>query len=336
MQFGFLFGGGARRRRRQPERDGAVPRLDRRLRRLVPAHAGAVALPRVRRRPRRGADHRPPERARLGADADLERHAPHPAARPAREPGAERLLLLPARGRQVDRRPVRDAPADGEADRGAPAPGDAAPGHAPDGPVRHPHGQAQGQAAGREPAVRDVDRRGHARACRSSCKSSGKAAIVFQPLATADFTSIVDRHGGGPARHRRGHRHRGRADRRRVRLPLDGPRRRGLRGPRRRRQRRLAGAAGRRLRRADPVRGVRVPRRAGPARLLDLQLQARLLLPVRARRRRPAAATPSASCGSRPRSATSSPSSRSSSAGSRSGASRSSRAALSRGSARRR
>ena len=46
-----------RRRRRQPERDGAVPRLDRRLRRLVLPHAGAVALPRVRRRPRRRADH---------------------------------------------------------------------------------------------------------------------------------------------------------------------------------------------------------------------------------------------------------------------------------------
>ena len=47
-----------RRRRRQPERDGALPRLDRRLRDLVPADAGALALPRVRRRPRRRADHR--------------------------------------------------------------------------------------------------------------------------------------------------------------------------------------------------------------------------------------------------------------------------------------
>ena len=53
------------RRRRQPGLHGPVPRLDGRLRRLVLPHAGAVALPRVRGRPRRGADHRPPERAGL-------------------------------------------------------------------------------------------------------------------------------------------------------------------------------------------------------------------------------------------------------------------------------
>ena len=46
--------------------------------------------------------------------------------------------------------------------------------------------------------------------------------------------------------------------------------------------------AGRRLRRADPVRRVRLPGRRRQARLLDLQLQARLLLPVRARGRRAA------------------------------------------------
>ena len=71
----------------------------------------------------------PPERAGLGADADLERHAADPAAGPARDAGARGLLHLPARRRQGDRRPVLDAPADGEADRGAPAPGDAAAGH---------------------------------------------------------------------------------------------------------------------------------------------------------------------------------------------------------------
>ena len=58
VQFGFLFTGGTLRRRRQPERHVPVPGLDRRLRDLVLAHAGALALPRVRGRPRRGADHR--------------------------------------------------------------------------------------------------------------------------------------------------------------------------------------------------------------------------------------------------------------------------------------
>ena len=50
-----------------------------------------------------------------------------------------------------------------------------------------------------------------------------------------------------------------------------------------------AGAAGRRLRRPRPLRGVPLPRRDRQARLLDLQLQARRVLPVRARRRRAAA-----------------------------------------------
>ncbi len=55
------------RRRRQPELPRAVPRLDRRLRHLVLPDAGPLALPRVRRRPRRGDHHRPAERARVGA-----------------------------------------------------------------------------------------------------------------------------------------------------------------------------------------------------------------------------------------------------------------------------
>ena len=61
--------------------------------------------------------------------ADLQRHAPDPAAGPAREPGAERVLHLPARRRQGDRRPVLDASADGEADRGARSAWRAAAGH---------------------------------------------------------------------------------------------------------------------------------------------------------------------------------------------------------------
>ena len=52
-----------RRRRRGPRLPGRHPRRARGLRRVVLPHAGAVALPRVRRRPRRGAHHRAPERA---------------------------------------------------------------------------------------------------------------------------------------------------------------------------------------------------------------------------------------------------------------------------------
>ena len=44
-------------------------------------------------------------------------------------------------------------------------------------------------------------------------KSAGKAAIVFQPLGTADFDVDRRRHGGGREGHRRGHRHDGRARR---------------------------------------------------------------------------------------------------------------------------
>src|ERR1700748_3781277 len=50
---------------------------------------------------------------------------------------------------------------------------------------------------------------------------------------------------------------------------------------------RLRRPAGRRVRRAPPVRRVRVPGRARAAAVLDLQLQARLLLSVRAQKRRP-------------------------------------------------
>ena len=64
------------------------------------------------------------------ADEDLRRHGPDPAARPARRGRAERLLHLPGGHRQGARRPVRDAPADGEADRRAAAPRGAAAGQA--------------------------------------------------------------------------------------------------------------------------------------------------------------------------------------------------------------
>ena len=71
VQFGFFFGGSSLRRRRRPELHRAAPGLDGRLRGLVHPHAGALALPRVRGRPRRGADHRPAERARQRAVQDL-------------------------------------------------------------------------------------------------------------------------------------------------------------------------------------------------------------------------------------------------------------------------
>ena len=85
VQFGFFFGGGgATTTTTTPELHRALPRLDRRLHHLVLPDAGALALPRVRRRPRLRAHHRPPERARLGADEDLQRHGADPAEGPAR------------------------------------------------------------------------------------------------------------------------------------------------------------------------------------------------------------------------------------------------------------
>ena len=102
VQFGFLFGGGGRYGDDDDNPSAMVLILvslvvyvD-----LVLPHAGALALPRVRRRPRRRGHHRAPERARLGADADRQRHAPDPAAGPARVERAERLLLLPAGARK--------------------------------------------------------------------------------------------------------------------------------------------------------------------------------------------------------------------------------------------
>ena len=71
------------------------------------------------------------------------------------------------------------------------------------GPVRHPARQARAQAARARPAVRDDDRVRQARDRARAARRAGKAAIVFQPLATADFEGIVARHGGGRARHRR-------------------------------------------------------------------------------------------------------------------------------------
>ena len=83
-QFGFFFGGDSDD---NPSFVDRPARLVRRLRHLVLPDDGPVALPRVRRRPRRRDHHRPPERARLGAGEDLGRDAaacrPRTCARPS-------------------------------------------------------------------------------------------------------------------------------------------------------------------------------------------------------------------------------------------------------------
>ena len=259
---------------------------------------------------------------------DLERHGPHPAARPARARSElSAFYIFPPGAKKRDRRPVRDAPADGEADRGAPAPRErscrarARPSH---GLPRHPHRQAEAQAAGREPAVRDVDGRRHAGDdARAQELGQGGDRLPaardgrLRPTIVRDMEEVLRGTGEDTGTTVEtsddafGYRW----------MVLDRP---GLRGPRRRRQRRLGGARGRRLRRPRPGRGVRVPRREGPARSTSSTTTSA----ARSTRSCPPAAsssaTPSASCGSRRRSAASCRSSPSSSAGSRSGASRSS------------
>ena len=101
VQMGFWFGGwgGGDDDDNGVELDRRDPRVRGRLHGLVRAAPGAVALPRVRRRPRLGDHHRPPERAHLGADEDQRQYAADSAARPARrERRAGRVLHLPAEG----------------------------------------------------------------------------------------------------------------------------------------------------------------------------------------------------------------------------------------------
>ena len=77
------------------------------------------------------------------------------------------------------------------------------------------------RAAGARPAVRDVDGVRHARRPATASTTKGVAAIVFQPLATADFEAIVAEMEELLARHRRGHRDDDLDERGRARLPLD-------------------------------------------------------------------------------------------------------------------
>ncbi|CAA9493056.1 MAG: hypothetical protein AVDCRST_MAG65-2138, partial [uncultured Solirubrobacteraceae bacterium] len=157
------------------------------------------------------------------------------------------------------------------------------------GVPRHPHRRrAQAQAARPGPPVRHGDGGGHDGAQAQPAQLAPRG----DRLPAAGHLRLRRgrrRDGGGAARHRRRCRHGDREVRRHVRLPLDDPRRRRLRGSRRRHQRRLERAGGRRLWRPCAVRCVLVPRRARPAGLLDLQLQARGVLPLLPHGRRTAA-----------------------------------------------
>ena len=113
LQFAFFFGGGYGRSDEE-EQDIMVvdPRLRARLRDLLPAAARAVALPRVRRRPRLGGADRAAQRAGLGADQDL-------AARSSRQPsqdlrqaeGLSAFFIIPAEGEEVAAEHLRRPPA---------------------------------------------------------------------------------------------------------------------------------------------------------------------------------------------------------------------------------
>ena len=244
----------------------------------------------------------------------------------------ERLLHLPHRRRQGHRRPLRHAPADGEAHRGPAAPRGAAAGHGRSlrarGPLRRRLREEEAQGAGAHgPALRDVHGAAHAeRVARAAAEGRGGdrlPAAVDRRLQAR--SSPTWRRSSAAPRTRPGTKIESRDDDFGYRwMVLRDPDFDDL----------VVGINavsdaldGRRLRRADPRRGLRL-HRGRPARLLDLQLQARRVSTRSCPRPATSSATPSASSSSRRRSATSSRSSRSSSAGSRSGARRSSRAEI--------
>ena len=210
---------------------------------------------------------------------------------------ARGLLHLPRRRRQGDRRPVRHAPADGEAHR---APCSAS--------------RRSSRAAAWTPSLRRMGFLDVLRGKREA-RRAGAADRLF-----AMTTAYVDARDGARAEdHRQGRRSsssRSRPPTSRASSRHGGGR---ARAPARRRappsrsrddefgyrwmilvdpdfEDLVVGInavstalAGRRLRRPRPGRRVRVPDEAGKRRLLDLQLQARRVLPVRAGRRRAAA-----------------------------------------------
>ena len=325
VQFGFFFGGGD-----DDDDDGPGifvdhPRLAGRLRDLVLPHAGAVALPRVRRRPRRGGHHRPPERAVLGAVEDQRDDGAHPADRPARPRRDERVLHLPRRREEVGLQPLLDAPADGEAHR--------RPSRAWRRSCRARPRKLRGMGfldalLGKRKVKGPAPDRLFAIStayvgleAQQGIKTRGVAGIVFQPLATGDFRQIVDDmqevlSGTGSEM---GSTVETKDDEFGYRwMIVARPRHRGPRGRRQRGQRR---AGRRRLQRPRAGRRLRLRGRRRQAAVPDLQLQARQLVPVRARAPATSSATPSASCRSRRPPARAARSSPSSSAGSPSGGS---------------
>ena len=197
---------------------------------------------------------------------DLERHGADPAARPARARGAERVLHLPAR-RQARRSATcsRRTRRWRSGSRALAAARDAAAGHRRVmGFLDILTGKRKIKPPRRDRLFAMTTADDHARDRAWSSRRAGKAAIVFQPLATADFEPSSPTWRRSLARHRRGHR----ARRSSATDDSFGYRWMILRDPDFEDlvvgdQRRVRSAlAGRRLRRPRAVRRVRVPRRA--------------------------------------------------------------------------
>ena len=211
------------------------------------------------------------------------------------------LLHLPRRRRQGDRRAVLHAPADGEAHRRPAAPRGAAAGHRV--ALRSAMGffdVLRGKRELKKPVPTDrvfaMSTAHVTMELELGLSSSGKAGIVFQPLATADFEQIVRDmeevvRGTGAdtgttiesSDDEFGYRWMILVDPDFEDLVV------GLNAVSTALE---AGGYGDRI--LCAVFAFRDE--AGKPRLLDLQLQARRVLPVRARRRRSSSATTSASC----------------------------------------
>ena len=257
VQFGFFFGGGG------DDDDSAgffaliLVSLGRLRGLLLPA-PGAVALPRVLRRPRGGNHHGPPERARLGAAEDLGEDGAHPPAGPPGLLRARRLLHLPAEseaalGNIFSTHPPLEkrlaALAGLESQLQGTSSGLVG---APRGPLRRPAGQAGAQEArvrsavrhghGVRPAREGARAEDHAARRRSSSSSSRPPTSRPWPRTCRSSSARRPRRRGTKVETKGGH----------LRLPLDDPARLRLRGPGDRHQRDQRRAGGGRLRRPHP------------------------------------------------------------------------------------